>query len=150
MPDMNDFLKNAVGNDLYNQWMTASQMDASKYIPFDNSYGWNDFWSPGAKYSKDRVSNWISAVMDRQYEMDRTQQEIDLQNSAYQRAVDDMKKSGINPYWINSLTGAGSSISSANQAENPNALKSGDKSYDLSKTILKLATSALMVLMIAG
>lgn len=48
--------------------------------------------------------NAAEAEKARQFEAEQT-------STAYQRAVADMKKAGLNPYWINALNGGASSAS---------------------------------------
>lgn len=80
---------------------SANQLEASKYIGFDDTLNMKDvFGSVDGSSARKRAYEYVNSVLDRQYEMDVRKHQEDLENSAYQRAVADMKKAGLNPYWM--------------------------------------------------
>lgn len=64
------------------------------------------------------IGNWFTGNVDWRRQQIMHQQQVALSNSAYQRAVDDMKKAGLNPAL---MYGSGSSAVTPSSPSQPNS-----------------------------
>lgn len=120
--------------------------------PYENQvakpvYGFGDFLT--GRWAQ-KQQQYAQDLMDRKANADALQSARVYENTAIQRQVEDMKRAGLNPYWMMS---SGSVQGATSASESKNTYKShgsSAQSNDMAKTLMNLAKTIAVFALIYG
>ncbi|QCS36316.1 minor capsid protein [Capybara microvirus Cap1_SP_240] len=117
---------------------------------YDNGVG--NWWSNSIdSKSLDKIFNAQQAGIERQFNASEAEKQREweqmMSNTAYQRAVEDIKSAGLNPYILYGTGGSPASTPTGTSARSSGAAASGNGStvVDLLKTVANTALKAVTV-----
>lgn len=139
------------GSSGYNTELLNNGVDANTFAQYGHMvakpvYGFGDFIT--GRYAQKQQA-YAQSILDKKYEAEQLASARAYENSEVQRRVADMKKAGLNPYWLTSLSSAqGVSDSSSRSNAKDSSHLSGSSANSVGRDVLSLLkTLAIFALM---